>query len=376
MTKTHGKAGLKALTSAVGKLIAGFLTPLLLAACGGGPTFRIDGTVDGLGTQNLTLVYYADGAVQQVYAPAVDSKFSMMGNTDKPALVWVYNNTGTLVGRLIVEGGDAVEARFSLSNPYETTVKGNDDAELLARFIRDNAALLNRVDAKASTSTARHRAGTSTATKADREALNRAVETFVKKNRKSVAAAAVLAEFYDYGDGNQQKALELLDLIDPDYRPDSFTRPMLSLAAATQYPDSLLTARHSPLRDGMRVFGRDNRADTLTVKGRGRTLLMFTTDDTRRSDSVSGLVESLADRPSVKVADLSMDKDTTVWHRSLPDAGQTDISRYWLPGGPAAPVANSLHISADPYFVIADSTARILYRGASVSQARRIAGAR
>lgn len=376
MTKSSAKARRNGIASAVGRLLAGLLAPLLLVACGGGPAFRIDGTVDGLGTQNLTLVYYADGAVQQAYAPAVDSHFSMMGNTDEPALVWVYNNTGTLVGRLIVEGGDALEAHFSLSNPYEVSVKGNDDAELLARFIRDNATLLNRIDAKASTSTARHQAGTSTATKADRDALNQAVESFVKKNRKSVAATAVLAEFYDYGDGNRQKALELLDLIDPDYRPDGFTRPMMSLIATSEFPDSLLTARRSPLRGGIRVFGRDNKADTLSVRKNSHTLLMFTTDGSRRSDSVSDLIENLAERPSVKVADLSTDKDTAIWHRSLPDAGQTDIARYWLPGGPAAPVANTLRVSADPYFVITDSTARILYRGPSVSQARRVLGNR
>lgn len=354
---------------------AGIITCLLAllsaTGCGSGPEFRIDGTVEGLGTQNLTLVYYDNDAVQQVNAPAVDSRFSMIGRTGSPTLVWVYNNTGTLLGRLIVEGGDAVEATFSINNPLDIRVKGNDDAVLLAKFMRDNATLLNRVTSTASTSTGRHRAGTATATQADYEALNQAVESFVRKNRKSVAAAVVLSEFYNPAWSAQAKATELLELIPADYRPNAVTASMMSLVAATEYPDSLLTAKHSPLRKGIRVFSASGDADTLRISRGRSTLLMFTRDGSRRSDSVSGLVESVIQTQRTRIVDISLDNDTATWHRSLPDDGQTDpVNRYWVPGATASAGINDLKIWCEPFFVVTDSTARILYRGPAASKAR------
>lgn len=340
-----------------------------LAACSSGPDFRIDGTVEGLGTQNLRLVYYDNDAIQQVNAPAVDSHFTMTGRTDAPTLVWVYNNTGTLLGRLIVDRGDAIEATLSAKNPLEIKVKGNDDATLLAKFLRDNATLLNRIGARATTSTARHRAGTSTATAADQAALNQAVESFVKKNRKSVAAAAVLAEFYNPAAGSQAKATELLELIPAEYRPAAITASLISLVAATEYPDSLLAARQSPLRQGIRVFSAAGKADTVAARAGTISLLMFTTDGSRRADSVASLVESVAMLPDTQIADISIDPDTTTWRRSLADQGTDPATRYWLPGGVAAPGAASLRITNDPFFVVADPSGRIVYRGPAASMA-------
>ena len=51
-----------------------WLVPTLLAVllwnCGGADSFRIMGEIDGLGTQNLQVVYYGDGAFRSMRSTA------------------------------------------------------------------------------------------------------------------------------------------------------------------------------------------------------------------------------------------------------------------------------------------------------------------
>ena len=345
----------------------------LLTGCGSGPEFRVDGEVSGLGTQNLQVVYYADGAFQQVSAPAIDGKFSAVGRTDAPTVVWVYNNAGSLIGRFVADGGDAVKVEYSVTNPLEVKMSGNDESEQLARFITDNAALLARVNRASKTTTATATAGSGKATSADLRELNQAVERFVRRNSSSAAAAAVLTEYFYLDEESRTLALELLELIEPDDRPDNIVRSFSYAIAETEYPDSLLTARNSPLRGGLRLLSdRGHSHDSLRVKGSRLTVMVFNDEHTRRADSVSDLVKTLGKRAGVRLADVSFDADTLTWRRSLGDASDvTAILRYWAPGAAATPGLEPLRIGRLPFFVVCDSTARILYRGSSASRALR-----
>lgn len=356
------------------RLYAALVLPLLLVvavSCGSGPEFRIDGMVDGLGTQNLKIVYFSDGAIQQVTASAIDGKFSMIGKTSEPTLVWIYNNAGTLVGRLIVDGGDAVEAEFSITNPLAVKLKGNKESELLARFMTDNAALLAKAGSVSRSNSAAGDAGRSLATDADIDALNQAVERFVKKNRSNVAAAAVLVEFFNLSGGRDVEGRGLLEMIEPDERPENITSSFAFSLASAEFPDSLLAPRNSPLRNGLRLWRLDS--DSMAVldvcKGTRRTLLVFSDDNSRRSDSVSSLTRSLNNRAGVRIIDIAFDADSADWHRSLPDSRDGDIARYWAPAGASSPGIIDVKVERVPYFIVADSTARILYRGASARQA-------
>lgn len=343
----------------------------LLQSCGSGPDFRIQGFVDGLGTQNLKVVYYADGAFQQVSAPAVDGNFTMLGHTDEPTLVWIYNNAGSLVGRLVVDGGDNIAARFAIGNPLDFKVKGNDESELLAKFMSENSELITRVNRTSAAGGANRRAGASTATEADINALNAAVAEFVKNHSGSVAASAVLVEFYNMSGGREALGRELLEMIDSDERPASIVEPFIYSLSAAEFPDSLKMAKHSPLRKGLRLLpSRGDSLITLTTRGHARTVLMFTDDESRRCDSVSNLASVLRTLAGVRLADISLDNDTSSWRRSLPDPGQPDIERFWSLGGPASPGIIGLKISRLPFFVVADSTSRLIYRGTSVKAAQ------
>lgn len=340
---------------------------VMLTGCGSGPEFRVDGLVKGLGTQNLQMVYYADGAFQQVSAPAIDGKFQAIGRTDGPTMVWVYNNAGSLVGRFIADGGDALNVEFSVTNPLEIKVKGNDESELLAKFITDNATLLAKVNRASQNSS-----GSTRATTADQFALNDAVARFVRRNSGSAAAAAVLTEFFWLDESTRAQAVELLEMIDEDERPENIVRSFSYTLAETEYPDSLLTARHSPLRRGMRLVSDRGRGhDSLSVRNSPRTLLIFSDEHSRRSDSVSNLVRTLSARAGVRLADISFDGDTVTWRRSIGDAGDSPLLRFWAQGAASTPGIEPLRVGRLPFFVVCDSTARILYRGSSSSAALR-----
>ena len=329
-----------------------------LAGCGSGPEFRVAGLVKGLGTQNLQVVYYADGAFQQVSAPAIDGKFSAIGRTDGPTLVWVYNNAGSPVGRFIADRGDALEVEFSVSNPLEVKMKGNDESELLAK--------VNRASQSAS--------GATKATVADHYALNEAVDRFVRRNSSSAVAAAVLTEYFWLDESSRAQAVELLELIKADARPENIVRSFSYSLAETEFADSLLAARHSPLRAGLRLISdRGHGHDSLSVRESRHTLLIFSDEHSRRNDSVSNVVKTLANRAGMKVADISFDGDTVTWRRSLGDASSSGPLRFWAPGAAATPGLEPLRIGRLPFFVLCDSTARILYRGSSASAALRAA---
>ena len=163
--------------------------------------------------------------------------------------------------------------------------------------------------------------------------------------------------------------MELLEIIDEDERPENIVRSFSYSLAETEYPDSLLTARHSPLRGGLRLVSDRGRGhDSLSVRKDPRTLLIFSDEHSRRSDSVSNLVKTLSARAGVRLADISFDGDTVTWRRSIGDAGDASMLRFWAQGAASTPGIAPLRL---PFFVVCDSTARILYRGSSSSAALR-----
>ena len=77
----------------------------------------------------------------------------------------------------------------------------------------------------------------------------------------------------------------------------------------------------------------------------------------------------------MQVADISCDTDTSTWKQSLrqlADSGKTsaDIRRFWTPSAYNLEVFENMPVRRVPWFVVADSTGRVLYRGSSVAEAR------
>lgn len=328
---------------------------LLLTACGNDGTFRINGQIENFGTGNLRVVYYADGAVQSVNAPAVDGKFAMTGRIDKPVLARIYTGNGVIAGRLIARPGETIEATFNISDPSAMSVSGDDDSERLAKFLKENSDAFKSNDA---------------------DAINRAIDKYVRDNRSRLASGVLMADFYRFN-GYERQANELIGLLD-----DKVTA-VATLNGTVQMLQPLIVPADSLRLESMRLYCRGDSLQLIDPRKSARTLVMITDASSRRSDSVKAALSVLArDARSGRllIADISCDPDTASWLASLKSASasakdSTDLNhrqfpRLWSPAPFNILSGEAIPAGRQPWFVVADSTGTVHYCGPSVSAAR------
>lgn len=340
--KTH-----RAAAAALWVLVLMTAAPLAIitASCGTDSEFRINGIIDGFGTGNLRLVYYSRDAVQSVTATAVDGKFMALARTDRPALVRVYNSAGKLLGRLIVKGGETIDVTFNATDPAAMKVSGNTESERLADFLKTNADAIR---------------------KNDTEAVNAAVETVVQKNPKWILSGLLMTDFYNPR-GNEREALRLMALLDPSVARAVEMSTVRDMLLPLSVPvDSIAL-------DPVRLFGTADSLETISFTGSKGKILMFTDDRSRHADSVTAALSIMLAADSMEIIDISADADTAAWHRSLRSLAEKDspeVKRYWTPSPYTVEGLEELPVAEIPWFVLADSTGKVLYRGPAVSQLR------
>lgn len=324
--------------------------PLLLCACGGKGKFTVEGTIDGFGTGNLRALYATDEGVQSSVASVLDGKFTLAGVVDHPTVVRLYTGAGSLLGRLIVEPGDEITATFSTSDPSALTVKGNDDSEELAAFLAANAAALRSSNSRA---------------------LNEAIDAYVAANPTHALAGLLLTDFYATAN-RETHLLRLMADLDPDVMRDMEVGALREMLVPYAVPlDSLTVA---PLR----LFGEKDSLVTFDPAAKRLSLIMITDTASRASDSIGAALTIIAARGSkIQVADLSTDPDTAMWHMSLrrvADKASPSLHRMWSPSPYQIKGMERVPVGRVPWFIVADSTRRVLYRGPEVSVARRKLG--
>ena len=322
----------------------------LLTACSGSEQFRINGVIDGFGTGNLRVVYQSAGAIRSVTATAVDGKFMVLANIANPAIVRVYTGQGNLLGRLIIEPGQTVDLRLNAADPADITAQGNKDTERLAAFLKENAPAFRTHDTAA---------------------INKAVEQCVRKNPNWLLSGLLISEYYDPR-GNENLALELLASLDPEVIRYFELSSLRELLAPLSHPvDSLEIPVEFPL------FSQSDTLHNVSLRSSATNLIMVTTAQQRKADSISAALSVLTpqrSRAQLAIIDISADRDTASWHtslRNLPDAdNNTIISRYWSPAPYNMPALKDVAPATTPWFIVADSTGAVLYRGASLTAAR------
>ncbi len=326
-----------------------------LTSCGSDSSFRINGKIDNFGTGNLRVAYYSNGAVQSVMAPAIDGKFSMTGRIDRPAFARVYTGNGLVAGRFIVKPGETIEAEFNITDPTEIKLDGNDDSKRLAKFITANADIIRNGDTKA---------------------LNAAVGKYVRENPKRMAAGVLLADYFD-ARGHETEAMELMSLLDDNVVATTSLNGTRDLMRTLAVPTDSLKLEPFPL-----FSVGDTLVDINPQAFRG-TLLMFTDAGSRKSDSIKAALSALriqARKGVLQIIDISCDSDTATWHASVRENAPADslkkrdtkeIRRCWMPSPYNLQGFEQIPIATVPWFIVADSTRRIIYRGSSISAARK-----
>lgn len=330
------------------RLLLSLLTATTLTACSGSKEFRLDAASDDIGTQNVTVIYSAGDGYRIESVPAIDGQFSLTGSLSSPTFAEVYTSSGSLLGECIIEGGDHIKARFSALNPENIKIEGNDDAELLAEFLKDNRPLVVGDDI---------------------DGLNRAIEDFVRKNPKRFASTVLLTRYFTV-EGYEEKAAELLGLIPDKYRRANFSEGFEQMLNTSLSSDTLVI-------NEIRAYSRGDSAIIFSPAGTRINLLMLTDNDTRPTDSIKDLISALRTgaqaEEALRVTDLGCDRDTLVWHaslRAIPEDYPAGVDRLWLNAGMATEGVAEASPTTIPYFILTDSTGKLLYRGPSASATR------
>ncbi len=324
-------------------IFASALLISLIAACGNNKSFHISGEIEGLGTRNLKFYYYDGNAVRVGVASALNSKFSFEGSSKKPTLLTITTAQRNILGRLVVENGDAIELKLNASDPTVMNVTGNKTSSDYARFLKANSDVL--------------KSGNS-------DNINKAIENVVRNNTSKMFATVALLAHYDASRENSM-ADSLLKMIDPKARPAQIT---------TGYATMLGRLHNEQMSEpvgNLTLLCDNDSLTTFRPSSASRTLLVFTEGISARKDSINRLVNSaLKEKSAMKqaVVNISLDLDTASWKKALHEAPGRGLN-LWLPGSVSSSRMKDFNINRLPHFVVVDSAGKRLYDGNSASEA-------
>lgn len=317
---------MKNFTHIISRTLCASLAIVLLfvaASCGGKKSYKIEGTVEGLGTQNITVIYYDGEALRQTTTTAVDSKFQLEGSVPQPVVMEFYDNQRTRLGCLVIENGDEVAVTYKVNAPTDIAVKGNKLSEELATFLSANG-----------------------------KSLNTAIEKRIAELPEDNLTALLASYYYDIT-VNPARADSLLATL---IAPDNF----LPFNYGKQEHAHRLKAVENKLED-MRIYSRDSLTTFSPSKDKN-TLYIFT-DSYTIPDSITHFADSVVKEMRVAVIRLSM--DTFGWRR---EAARFDknVEHLWAVGGISNPELRQFDLPRVPYFIVTDTASLQTYRSSSL----------
>lgn len=297
----------------------------ILFSCGDKKGYHADITVDGLGTQSVTVLAITPGGIRQIKTPAIDSAFAVDGTGTGSEVVEVYSNTGTLIGRFIASAGDKSTIHFDINNPAIMTARGSDDSSQLFEFLQKNNP-------------------------SDTVAFRNAIEAQVEKEPSSLLSASLLAFYYPADDNeNPARLARLFAAPQGDYAGYVAGR-RLTYAQLAEAQDSV-----PPLRAV--TYGDDTLSVTAPAP-HGQTLYYFYNSTDIYTDTIG---ETLTDKRFAKtdIVTVRLMNDTFRWNayrRLFPDRAR----HIWLPAGTADSTVRSIRLRHLPVFALTDSTGRFI----------------
>lgn len=327
------------------------LLALVASGCSKKQHFEILGEISDLGAQNVSITYYADGGLKRISTAAVDGRFSLRGESPEPTLCIVEKSDGTEIATVIAANGDKVKITGELSKLPAIKVSGNASSEKLARWVSDNTPLL---------------------LSRNTEKINRSVADFIRRNTSDVAATALLVTRF-YAPGYELLADSLLSEIDIKARPIAIMQNF-SIVLATQ-----LSKRQAGDVKPMTLYLRSDTVVHYSPFASSLSLLAFRSDSRPAAhDSVGDLLKTASEqymRHRLRVIEFSSARDSASWKRATA-RDSASWEQAWVPGTVASGAIHRLAVPRYPFFIVADSAGTQLYRGSSVTDARRIIDSR
>jgi len=316
---------------------------LVLSACHS-DKFRIEARIDGIGTQNVQIIYATSEGVVSDWVTASDDRISYEGFASELTVVNVLSDGGDLIARLALKNGDDVKFRGAFNDPFNVQFKGSDITEQWQKFTQDHFEEIST---------------------SNQPMLDIAIEKFVRENPDNVVSTLLL--LYDYGSLRNTKAIdEMLDKIDDKAKPLSLLQTYQTLRNEQNQTQS----NHFYLID---LYNSNGKWSTLRKLSNGYNILWLwsRSDENRYAivDSLKQLSKTYGKR--LKIVDICIDGDTVTWHNVLRN-DSTNWEHYWAPGGPESKYMTSIVTYTSPTYMLIDSFGAYNYRGASIAEMGKI----
>lgn len=311
----------------------------LLVACGGGQGYSIEFEIEGLGNKGVEMLTTDGRGVSRQQLHPVDGRFTVTGEAPAAQLAEFYTLDGRLLFSSVVRDGMRLKVSLDPDRNMETLhVEGDPDMELYASWLADNALIF---------------------TAGDDATVNQVVRDLVDTHRDSKAAALLMVtQFRTFG--HELRADSIFNLIRPEARPVGLTASWTAAVGRQSNPE----ARRPLLRMSLPV-ARDTTI-LYIPQNQSYTVLAFT--DSRKPDSILRRLRSLRrDLPArrLQILEISCARDSGTW-RGYIAADSARWAQAWVAGGPAASTLSRIAVPRTPYYIVADSLGRQLYRGMSL----------
>lgn len=326
------------------KLLTGIFITLGLWACGGGDTFRIAGEIPGIGTQNLNVIYYADGSYHATRTAVVGGKFMFEGASRDWTTVFIFTNARSLIGLVIVRNGENVNAKFELNKPSATVLSGTKSSELLSEWYSSGGMALESGNA---------------------EAINDAVKEFVLQHKDDLAATAVLTTYFRASD-NPDQADSLLQQIDSKVRQGNLAEGWADRIA------NVLDSARMAFPEPITFFDSGDTVHTLVPDK--NILILYSPDKVDRSIASDNLLKEFLQSKasdSIGVRFYEIDRyvsDTASWKTDVRDL-RLPWMRLWHPLN-----SGKIPFGSGESIIVVDSTGTIVYNGLNITDGLKKAG--
>lgn len=305
---------------------------LTLGSCGRSADYKVGVTVSGLGTQILSVAITGPEGVDYRKIAVMDSHFTLEGRTTAPAVVEIYSNTQTLLGRFILDGGDDGDVTVNPSRP-DGIKGGNETNALLSDFLKANGS--------------------------SAVALNAAIERQTSAEPESLLTVVLLEYYYDLTLPDHSEAYKLMRKV---------TGPYAYIVADRS--EMLSVYDHLPSEVPPLTLNVPNdTVGTFAPARKGLTLYYLYNSAPSHRDS---LQEQFEEKPlsGVTFAAIRMNPDTIRWKYLRTEVFPEHTVHLWAPGGVHDPGISALGIQNIPLYIITDSTGHQLARAYTLDEAK------
>lgn len=325
----------------------------LSAGCSKPGYFTVKGDIPDLADKPVKLVIYNSDSVKTLTTQAVNGRFMFRGSSTDYAVAVISAMSSGPSARFIVRNGDKIT--LSGLSIDSLTVRGSKPNEKIEAFLAENPNLFSSFYSSQAS-----------AMPANVSAANKAIADYVDREGTTPAAAFLVAVYYT-PTVNPTEAAALLNR----FEASADTRSLLaSMTEAVK--NEINTAGKARVHSFNSPAYGDSTLRYSTA-AQSYTILAFTSAETaaQRRNIVDVLSElsQVYPRRSLRIIELSVCGDSATWKSVVQRDTIATWPRILLPGGAASLSIRHLDIAQPPFYILADSTGRQVYRGHSLAAA-------